>query len=207
MKAMWALLAALALPFAIQSYGQSVQQASSPLPCPSPATTATASEATATPEPTEDTEDLNDWRAISPDRDLLAVTRLIPDRFYIQRYDLDGVAVAIFPLGDQEHPVARHDFRGRIISHIEWSPDSRFLLFTMASSGGHSPSYAPAFLFCVADKSFRDVEPAIAGSIVSPKFRFEPPDVAILLVKKDEKPEVEVKVSLSKTIDHMPRVR
>ena len=102
--------------------------------------------------------------------------------------------------------VARHDFQGRLISHIEWSPDSKFLLFTTASSGGHQPWHTAAFVFCRSDNSFRAVEPAI-GTVVSAEFRFEPPDIAVMLVKKGEKPEEEVKLSLAKTMPHMPLVK
>jgi hypothetical protein len=162
---------------------------------------------TPTPEPTEDIEEMNDWRDTSPDQVFLAVARVVPDRVYIQRHDLDGVAVAIFRVGNEGlTAIARHDFQGRLINHIEWSPDSKFLLFTTASSGGHSPWHAAAFLFCTSDHSFRDVEHAI-GPVVSPNFRFEPPDMAVMLVKKGDKPEEEVKVPLAKTMHEMPLVR
>ena len=49
-----------------------------------------------TPETTEDTEAMNEWFEFSPDHDLFAATRLIPDQVYIQRHDLDGVAVRFF---------------------------------------------------------------------------------------------------------------
>ena len=112
---------------------------------------------------------------------MFAATRLIPDGVYIQRHNLDSVAVAIFRVGEQELTVvARHDFQGRVITHIEWSPDSKFLLF-------------------------RDVDAAI-GDVMSPKFRFEPPDIAVMEVKKGDKSE-EVKVSLAKIMQQMPRVR
>ena len=166
---------------------------------------AEAAAATPTPETTEDTEELNDWVGLSPDVALLAATRVIPDQVYIQRHDLDGVAVAIFR-AEVRTLVARHDFRGRIISDIEWSPDSKFLLFTTTSSSGHQPWHAVAFVFCRNDNSFREVEPAI-GTIVSPNFRFEAPDIAIMVVRKSEAPEAEVKVGLAATVDHMPIVK
>jgi hypothetical protein len=164
-------------------------------------------EAKPTPEPTWNTEELNYWYALAPGQLLFAVARIIPDQVYIQRHDLDSVAVAIFRDGEQGPAVvARHDFRGRFITQIEWSPDSKFLLFTTASSSGHSPWHAAAFLFCAADNSFRDVDAAI-GSVTSPKFRFEPPDIAIMEVKKGEMPEEEMKLPLAKTMHHMPRVK
>lgn len=167
-------------------------------------------QSTPTPKANEEVkeiEDMNDWRGHSPDNALFAVTRLIPDSVYIQRHDLDGVAVEILRFRDEKPIlVARHDFGQRIIDHIEWSPDSKFLLFTTTSWGGHSPWYTPAFLFCVADKSFRNVDAAI-GSVVGGEFQFEPPDIAILLVQKGDKPEEDVKVSLAKIMQKMPRIK
>jgi hypothetical protein len=167
-------------------------------------------EAKPTPELIEDTEEMNDRYDPSPDQVLFAATRLIPDRVYIQRHNLDALAVAIFRVGEEGLTVvARHDFPGRVITHIEWSPDSKFLLFTTSSSEGHAPWHSAPFLFCTADNSFRDVEAAI-GSVASPKFRFEPPDIAIVVVNKGEMPEddlKEVKVPLAKTMDSMPRVK
>ena len=171
-----------------------------------------AVEATPNPEPTEDTDEdvekMNDWRGSSPDDVLFAATRLIPDPVYIQRGDLDGVAVAVFRVEGGEQPTltARRDFQGRVISYIEWSPDSKFLLFTTASSAGLSPWHSAAFLFCTADNSFRDVDAAI-GDVVSPRFRFEPPDIAIMEVKKGDGPDGEVRVSLAETMQQMPQLK
>jgi hypothetical protein len=180
-------------------------------PTAKPASEGTKSEAQATPTPkaneeTEGIEEMNDWSGPSPDGSLVAVTRVIPDPAYIYRHDLDSVAVAVFRFGDEgPSVVARHDFGHRLIARIEWSPDSKFLLFTTASSGGHSPWHAAAFLFSVSDDSFHDVDAAI-GNVVSPKFHFDSPDIASMEVKKGEAEEG-VKVSLSKAIQHMPRVR
>jgi hypothetical protein len=102
-------------------------------------------------------------------------------------------------------PVARVDFGDRRISQIEWTPDSKFLLFTTVNSGGHAPSYTPAFLFCVADNTFRHVDPAI-GSIVAGQFRFAPPDIAIMEVQKGEMLEEEVAVPLATAVKQMPVV-
>lgn len=150
---------------------------------------------------------MNDWSGRSPDEALFAATRLTPDQVYIQRHDLDGVALSIFR-GAWQTPtlVARHDFRSRVIRHIEWSPDSKFLLFTTTSPGGHQPWHATAFVFCRSDNSFREVEPA-TGTVVSPDFRFESPDVAVIVVQKGEESEAEVKVPLAKAVHDMPVVK
>jgi hypothetical protein len=49
-----------------------------------------------------------------------------------------------------------------------------------------------------SDYTFRDVEPTI-GTVVSHNFRFEPPNMAVMLVKKGDRPEEEVKPPLAKT--------
>jgi hypothetical protein len=136
--------------------------------------------------------------------------------------DKQGIVVTEIPLGPQWCDIrttvfswsptrfpfqTSSDRKGhRLIAHIEWSPDSKFLLFTTASSGGHQPWHAATFVFCRSDNSFREVEPA-TGTVVSSDFRFESPDVAVMLVQKGEEPEAGVKVPLAKTMQHMPAVK
>ena len=152
-------------------------------------------------------EDCGFWKSLAPNDDFQAATWSIPDPKHVSRFERYGFCVAILhiPFGPEEHVIARHNFLGSRISHMKWSPDSEFLLFTTASSGGHSPWHSRTFVFCMADKSFRDVEPAV-GSVVSPKFRFEPPDVAVMIVQKADSPESETKIPLGKTMHDMPRM-
>jgi hypothetical protein len=127
------------------------------------------------------------WSVTSPDKTLFACVRRIPDPDLVHRLDLDGLRLVIFRLHpndslDNTHDVyAKREFPHRIVAHIQWSPDSKFLVFTTTSSGGHSPWHYNAFVFCVADKSFRYMDDTI-GSVVAPDFRFEPPDVAIMTI-------------------------
>ena len=64
---------------------------------------------------------------------------------------------------------------GYYVMRIKWSPDSRFLVYSMASSGGHSPWSFPTFVFS-RDKgtivSFNDL---ILGPTVSDNFEFSGP--------------------------------
>jgi len=196
-----AISAILMLPFALRCHGQSGSEPNLQTPQESKASGQVTS---ASDESSDDSEGEDEWNVLAPDRSFFAVSRIIPDAVLIQRGDLDGVAVAI--CSDRENVISRHDFPRRFISQMEWSPDSKFLLFTTSSSGGHSPWHSAAFLYCVADRSFRDVDAAI-GTVVSPKFRFEPPDVAIISVKKGDAPEVETKVSRGKSFNKMPRVK
>jgi hypothetical protein len=190
-------------------YSQTPDENSSPVASKSP--TATSGES-----PTIDSDDELDhpsdedcglWKELAPNTDFQVVTWLIPDPKHVSRFERSGFSVTILhlPFEPDEHVIARHDFLGLRISHMRWSPDSKFLLFTTASSGGHSPSHSRTFVFCTTDKSFRDVEAAV-GSVLSPKFHFEPPDVAVMIVQKGASAESETKIFLGKAIDHMPHV-
>jgi hypothetical protein len=86
----------------------------------------------------------NPWKEDSPDRSFTAAARRIPDKKYIWRDDLDGFRLVIFTLepGPDKNTGELYfsrDFPARVPAQIQWSPDSRFLVLTTASSGGHSP--------------------------------------------------------------------
>jgi hypothetical protein len=180
----------------------------SPISSPAETPTSDSDDELDHPSPRKPTgEDCGLWKELAPNTDLQVVTWLIPDAKHVSRFERSGFSVTILhlPFDPEQHVIARHDFLGLRISHMRWSPDSKFLLFTTASSGGHSPWHSRTFVFCMADKSFRDVEAAV-GSVLSPKFHFEPPDVAVLIVQKGDSPESETKISLGRTVRDMPHV-
>jgi hypothetical protein len=156
--------------------------------------------------------DLDVWSGTSPDKTFLAAERRVPETAMMQRLDLDGTRVVISSLdrsGSISAVYAQHDFPGRLITKIQWSPDSKFLLFTTASSGGHSPWHFQTFVFVAADKTFRDVD-ALVGPVTDPNPEFTPPDVVTLKVR-DYSHEVgepgdskEVRISLSEKAPKMP---
>ena len=159
-------------------------------------------------------DDFDTWSGLSPDKALFAIERRIPDPSAPSRLDLDGVAVFICnaksgpgSVVTSDLVIAQHQFPLRLVSQIRWSPDSKFLMFTTASSGGHSPWHFKTFLFSAADKSFRDVETAADGSVGAPEFRFEPPDIAVLRLHDPAggRPK-QIKLSLSKAVSQMQRL-
>ena len=160
-------------------------------------------------------ENFDIWFAASPNKKLFAVERRIPDASEPSRLDLDGFTVFICTgLSDlpsdavtQGPVIAQHTFPARVVSQIRWSPDSQFILFTTASSGGHSPWHFKTFVFCAADKSFRDVETASGAPVGAPEFRFEAPDVAVLgLHDPAGGSPREIKLPLGKAAQKMERV-
>ena len=154
-------------------------------------------------------EDFDTWFGASPDKKLFAVERRVPDQSDPSRLDLDGFAIFMCTAegGVQRSVIAQHTFAGRVVSQISWSPDSQFLLFTTASSGGHSPWHFKTFVFCAADKSFRDVETAAGGSVGASDFRFEPPNIAVLqLHQPDSDTTKPIKIALGKAMEQMERL-
>jgi len=154
------------------------------------------------------------WTAASPDKKFFAAARTIPNQELVYRRDLDGLRLVIYSGTDSPTKIyASLDFPQHSIAHLEWSPDSQFLVFTTDSSGGHSPWHSPGLVFSVTDKSFRRMDEAI-GSVLSPgKFHFEPPDIAVMGVQdtdaasKGDTFRVRwSRVPLSKKIGEMPRV-
>jgi hypothetical protein len=152
-------------------------------------------------------DEFDTWSEASPDNTLFGIERRIPDPsgFVVficsAKSTLPSLVVIPGPV------IVQHDFPERLISRIRWSPDSKFLLFTTASSGGHSPWHFKTFVFCAADKSFRNVESTAGGSVGAPEFHFEQPDVAVLRLQDPTggAPK-EIKLPLAKAVEKMQRL-
>jgi hypothetical protein len=154
-------------------------------------------------------DDFDTWFGASPNNKFFAVERRIPSPDDPSRLDLDSCTVFIFTVegGVRRSVIAQHTFPGRVVSQIRWSPDSQFLLFTTASSGGHSPWHFNTFVFCAADKSFRDVQTALHTTVGAAEFHFEPPDIAVLTVNVVPAETVkETKLPLGRAAQQMERL-
>jgi hypothetical protein len=118
---------------------------------------------------------LNEWDANSPDKLYLASTRIIPDPVKIWKTDLDTGRLVVVRLNDlaDKATYVSYDL-GRLIAHIEWSPDSKFLVMTTVSAGGHSPWHFESYAYCLDDKSLRYMDDVV-GPLVDAKFEFVGP--------------------------------
>jgi hypothetical protein len=157
-------------------------------------------------------DDLDVWSGLSPDKTFIAAERRVPHSDMVHRLDLDGTRIVISSLdhsGAIAAVYAQQDFAGRLVESIQWSPDSKFLLFTTASSGGHSPWHCRTFVFVVADKTFRDVDELI-GPVTDPKPLFTPPDIVTLKVRDysheygEPGDSKEVRIPLAEQASKMP---
>ncbi len=96
----------------------------------------------------------------------------------------------------------------RVVSRAAWSPDSKFCVFTTINVHGHQAWSYTGVVFSVADHSFRWLDGAV-GSINAPDFHFEPPDIVVVRVLKQDGPIThgpEVGVSLHKVFDSLESV-
>ncbi|MBK1881965.1 hypothetical protein JIN85_06035 [Luteolibacter pohnpeiensis] len=100
----------------------------------------------------------------SPDHAFFTATWRIPESDYIWQPDLDDFSLVVFPwvgkneLGDLDFS---HDFTGRLPSQLQWSTDSKSIVVTTISSGGHSPWHYKTYVFSVADKRLVDADDLI----------------------------------------------
>jgi hypothetical protein len=56
-----------------------------------------------------------------------------------------------------------------------WSPDSKFFVYSMTSSGGHQAWHFPTNFIAVTDLKIHELD-NLLGLITSPDFKFAPPD-------------------------------
>lgn len=150
------------------------------------------------------------WFGRSPNKKLFAVERRVPVAGKPTRLDLDGFTVFICTDdGGAPTIVAQHTFSARIVSDINWSPDSQFLVFSTTSSGGHSPWHFETFVFVVSDRTFRVVDELI-GPVTGRKPDFAPPDTVTFKVRdyshEFEEPgsDKDVRIRLSDVSSRMP---
>ena len=64
---------------------------------------------------------------------------------------------------------------GRNVQKSEWSPNSRFFVFSTASSGGHSPWHWQTYFYDRKRNTFKEVDD-FTGPIVKRNFKLTAPD-------------------------------
>ncbi len=116
----------------------------------------------------------------------MAATRIIPDDIYIWNTDQDGgrlMVIAMTATGKSESYVS-YDLP-RLVAQCSWSPDSRYLVLTTVSAGGHSPWHFNSYVYSVADKSLRYMDDVV-GLVGAADFKFvDPHTVSMKVVGPD----------------------
>lgn len=106
----------------------------------------------------------------SPDNKLQAV--VIPT--YKQERGFNEHRIEIRSLNDQrvatnDHSSVDHE-HGYGVIFAGWTPDSRFFVYSVASSGGHSAWHFPTYVFVRDHRAFFNLDELLDQSFVKPQF-------------------------------------
>jgi hypothetical protein len=120
--------------------------------------------------------DSGDWQGNSPNQKhfaSLAVNR-VDDRIWRTDMGMGMLEVVELKSGyvcESFHCFALGDRAG---ARAQWSPDSRYLIISTVSIGGHSPWHYDSYLYCADDCTLRYMDDVV-GIVVAPAFRFVGP--------------------------------
>ncbi len=136
----------------------------------------------------------------SPDGKYIAIVIPLPKAPYgsgeskIEIHSKDAIVTsATYSSEDGEH--------GFGVEQAAWSPDSKFFVYSMSSSGGHQAWHFPTYFVSVSDLKSRYLDDYV-GSITQPEFTFTPPDIIQVYghTRNNFEKETEIKASLSKLL-------
>ena len=102
-------------------------------------------------------------------------------RAIVQPSGKDGKESRIEVLSSNGHIIFKQDFgssdgeHGKAVVQAGWTPDSKFFVWNMENSGGHSPWHWPIYYFSRHLKSSRSLD-KIVGGISSSSFSLEAPN-------------------------------
>jgi len=122
------------------------------------------------------------WTSEAPDQHFFAATREVPagDDMLLWKPEFDGTRLVVLKRGTNETEgeiCFTYTFPRRLVAQAMWTPDSKYIVFTTTSSGGHSPWHDDSFVFSVADKKIVSVDDAV-GLVVSPELSVQAPHSA-----------------------------
>ena len=78
--------------------------------------------------------------------------------------------------------VAQHSYTSRDSEHgfgvvkAQWTPNSRYFVFSLVSSGGHQPWHSPVQFFSRKDNSLLSLDDALNGAVMNPEFAITAPE-------------------------------
>jgi hypothetical protein len=124
-----------------------------------------------------------DWQGESPDGKLFASLAIQPYTAMIWRKDFDDTLLEVADV-DSTGNYNRYicfEIVDRIGLRALWSPDSRYLVITTASSGGHSPWHAVTYVYAADDRTLHLADDAV-GLVISPDLKFTGPHTVELKI-------------------------
>jgi hypothetical protein len=115
--------------------------------------------------------------------------------------------------GDEAKLITSRDYssprgaNGYYVVRAKWSPDSQFFVYSMSSSGGHSPWQFPTWIFSREQGSIVSFSDMIGGNpIISDDFSFTGPHTiqAVTWEKAGSDKQIPVIVDLAAAIARLP---
>lgn len=162
---------------------------------------------------TEEEQFFGVWRSESPDGSYCCVIRRMPSNDRIWDSSFDNSRLMIFPFEDRKKDARlgelyfAFDVGGRLPAEVKWTADSKFLVFTTKSSGGHSPWHSTTYVFSVSAKKIVCLDDVI-GPVVDSDFKLEGPHTGTFKIDKQfpagEHPEP-LKVDISLLFSENPK--
>ena len=137
----------------------------------------------------EEQESVGVWKSESPDGSYCCVIRRMPSNDRIWDSSFDNSRLMIFPFEDRKKDARlgelyfAFDEEGRLPAKVQWTADSKFLVFTTVSSGGHSPWHFTTYVFSVSDKKIVCLDDVI-GPVVDSDFKLEGPHTGTFKIDK-----------------------
>ncbi len=139
----------------------------------------------------------------SPDKNWMVAVRSVPDPDAIWRQDLDGFRLVIVPVekdGTRGKTFFARNFPLKIVREIAWTTDSKFVVFTTASSGGHQPWHSQAYAFSVDRRAIKSIDDAI-GPVLREAFELQTPHVAVMQIPRPKGDGFDYEHPTSRSLD------
>jgi hypothetical protein len=128
----------------------------------------------------------------SPDGKMVAVIISLPEKnseaiVELRTFQSRTIDRQVFTSADGQH--------GYYVSKAQWTPDSKFFVYSLESSGGHSPMVVPTIFFSKTAKASYQFFDFLGENIIFADFSvFSPDRVEVVLEEHGNKPLI---VSLS----------
>ena len=136
----------------------------------------------------------------SPNRQFRARVIALPDAPYgsgESRVEIRAASGALLCSRSYGSADGEHGFG---VERAAWTPDSRFFVYSMSSSGGHQAWHFPTDFIAIQDCRIRRLDQFV-GPITDPEFKLRAPDIVrVVGRRKEDLEEATFNVSLRKLI-------
>jgi dipeptidyl aminopeptidase/acylaminoacyl peptidase len=111
----------------------------------------------------------------SPDGSVVAVVRSkqVPDATAESRVELRTQEGRVIAKRDYTSEDGEHGYG---VTKATWTPDSQFFVYSLESSGGHSPWHSPVQFFSRERNKIVSLDDALNDAVMNPQFLVSAPD-------------------------------